>query len=93
MPKKLKNYYWKQPILTFAPCNFLIFLDTHLHELKISEIISEYFANGVLVVSSGEILLIQRGSVHKRLVIGNIIANYRLLGQNAFIRGTFDLFC
>ena len=46
---KLKNYYKKQPILIFAPYNFLIFLDTQLHEPKISEkTISEFFGNGVL---------------------------------------------
>ena len=31
MPTKLNNYY-KKPILIFAPYNFLIFLDTQLHE-------------------------------------------------------------
>ena len=36
MPMKLKNYYKNQPILIFAPYNFLIFLDTQLHEPKIS---------------------------------------------------------
>ena len=56
MPMKQNNYYKKQPILIFAPSNFLIFLDTRLHEPKISEkTISELFGNGVLV-SSGEIL-------------------------------------
>ena len=50
MPTKLKNYYKKQPILIFAPYNFLIFLDTQLYEPKISEkTISEFFGNGVLV--------------------------------------------
>ena len=64
MRMKLK-YYKKQPTLIFAPYNFLIFLDTPLHEQKISEkILSEYFGQGVLVFS-GEILLIQMCSVHK----------------------------
>ena len=55
MPTKL-NYYKKQPILIFALYIFLIFLDTQLHEPKISEkTISEFFGNGVLVFS-GEIL-------------------------------------
>ena len=52
---KLKNYYKKnkkQPILIFAPYNFLIFLDTQLHEPIMSEkTISEYFGNGVLISS------------------------------------------
>ena len=58
---KLKNYNKKQAILIFAPYNFLIFLDTQLHEPKTSEkslfqkTISEFFGNGVLVFS-GEIL-------------------------------------
>ena len=66
MPMKLKNYYKKQPVLIFAPYNFLIFLGTQLREAKISEkTIFEYFAKGVLV-HSGKILLIQRSSVHKR---------------------------
>ena len=48
MPMKLKNE--KQPILIFAPYNFLIFLDAQLHEPEISEkTISEFFGNGVLV--------------------------------------------
>ena len=34
---KLKTYYKKQPFLIFAPYNFLFFLDTLLHEPKISE--------------------------------------------------------
>ena len=56
MPTKPKNYSKKQTILIFAPYNFLIFLDTQLHEPKISEkTISEFFGNGVLVFS-GEIL-------------------------------------
>ena len=56
MPTKLKNYYKKQPILIFAPYNFLIFLNTQLHEPKIPEkTISEFFGNGVLVFS-GKIL-------------------------------------
>ena len=50
MPMKLKNY--KKHII-FAPYNFLIFLDTQLHEPKIS--VSEFFGNGILVFS-GEIL-------------------------------------
>ena len=50
MPTKLKNYYKKQPILIFAPYNFLIFLDIQLRELKLSEkTISELFGNGVSV--------------------------------------------
>ncbi len=50
MPMKLRNYFKKQFILIFAPKNFLIFLDTQLHEPKISEkTTSEYFGNGVLV--------------------------------------------
>ena len=62
---KLKNYYKKQPILIFAPYNFPIFLDTQLHEPKISEkIISEYFGNGALVFS--ELLLVKSSSAHKR---------------------------
>ena len=53
---KLKYYYKKQPILILAPYNFLIFLDTQLHEPKISEkTISEFSGNGVLVFS-GKIL-------------------------------------
>ena len=62
MPMKLKNYYKKRPILIFAPNNFLIFLDTQLHEPKISKkTISEFFGNGVLVFSGknlGSFLLI-----------------------------------
>ena len=55
---KLETHYKKQPTSTFAAYNFLIFLDTQMHEPKISEkTISEYFGNGVLVYS-GEILLI-----------------------------------
>ena len=62
---KLKNYY-KKPILIFAPYNILIFLDTQLHEPKISEkTISEFFGNDVLVFSE-EISIIQRSSVHER---------------------------
>ena len=57
MPMKLKYYYKKQSILIFAPYNFLMFLDTPLHEPKIFEMtISEYFGDGVLVFS-GENLL------------------------------------
>ena len=53
---KLKNYKKKQPILNFAPYNFLIFLITQLHEPKISkETNSEFFGNGVSVFS-GEIV-------------------------------------
>ena len=37
MPKKLKNYNKKQPILISASDNFLIFLDTQMYEPKISE--------------------------------------------------------
>ena len=49
MPMKLKNYDKKQPVLIFAPYNFVIFLDTQLHEPKVSEkTISEFFGNGVL---------------------------------------------
>ena len=45
MPMKFKNLYKKQPFLIFAPYIFLIFLDTQLHEPKISETtISEYFS-------------------------------------------------
>ena len=63
MPMKLKNYYKKQPILIFAPYNFLILLDTQLYEPKLSEkTISEYFSKGVCF---SEILLIQRRSIHK----------------------------
>ena len=66
MPMKLKSYYKKQPIIVFSPYSFLIFLDTQLHEAKISEkTISEFFGNGVLLFS-GEILITQRSSVHKR---------------------------
>ena len=65
MPMKLKSYY-KKPILIFALYTFPIFLDTQLHEPEISEkTISEYFVNGVLVFP-GEMLLIQKSSVHKR---------------------------
>ena len=47
---KLKNYYKKQPILIFAPYNFLIFLETQLHEPKISKkTICELFGDGALV--------------------------------------------
>ena len=47
MPMKLKNYCIKQPVLIFAPYNFMIFLDTQMHEPKIPDkIISEYFGNG-----------------------------------------------
>ena len=50
----------------FAPYNFLIFLDTLLHEPRTSEkTISKLFGNGVLVFS-GELLFIQRSLVHKR---------------------------
>ena len=67
---KLKNYYKKKPILIFASYNFLIFLDTKMHEPKTSgKTLSEYFGNGVLVFS-GEILLMQRSYFHKRLVVG-----------------------
>ena len=89
MPMKLKNYK-KQPILIFAQYNFLVFLDTQLHEQKISEkTISEIFGNGVgVLVFSGEVLgsflLIPPPSScikfvvsHFLIVIGNIIANYR----------------
>ena len=56
MPMELRNSRKKQPILFFAPKNFLIFLDTQLHEPKISKkTISEFFGNGVLVFP-GEIL-------------------------------------
>ena len=56
MPMKLKNYCKKQPILIFAPYNFLIFLDTQLHEPKLSEkTISEFLGNDVKVFS-GELL-------------------------------------
>ena len=66
MPMKLQNNNEKQPILIFAPYSFLIFLDTLLHEPKLSEkTISENFCNGVLVFS-GEILLVQMNSVYKR---------------------------
>ena len=52
MPMKLKTYYKKQPILIFAPYNFLIFFGTQLHEPKISQkTIPEIFGNGVLVFS------------------------------------------
>ena len=50
MPMKLKKLIQKQPILIFAPYNFLIFLYTQLHEPKISEkTIFELFGNGVCV--------------------------------------------
>ena len=62
MPIKLRNYYKKQPILIFEPYKFLIFLDTQLHEPKISEKTNfEFFGSGVLVFSgeiSGYFLLI-----------------------------------
>ena len=59
MPMKLKNVYKKQAILNFEPYNFLISLDTQLHEPKISQkTIPEFFGNGVLVFS-GEVLIIQ----------------------------------
>ena len=62
---ELRNSHKKQPILFFAPNNFLIFPDTQLHEPKISEkTSSEFFGNGVLVFS--EILFIQMSLVHKR---------------------------
>ena len=49
MPMKLKNYNKQQPFLIFAACNFLIFLNTRLHEPQISEkTISEFFGNCVL---------------------------------------------
>ena len=49
---KVKNYYKKQPILIFAPYNFLTFLAIQLHEPKISEkTISESFGDGVLAFS------------------------------------------
>ena len=66
MAKKPQNYYKKQPILIFAPYTFLIFLDTQLHEPKISKkTISDFFGNGVLVFSEilGPFLLI---SPHSR---------------------------
>ena len=67
MPMKLKNYCKKQFILIFAPYNILIFPDTQLNEPKISKkTIYEFFGNAVLVFFSGEILIIQRSSVHKR---------------------------
>ena len=50
MPMKLKNYYKQQPFLIFAPYNFLIFLNTRLHEPQISKkTISEFFGNCVLI--------------------------------------------
>ena len=70
MPMKLKNYYKKQPILIFASDNFLIFLDTQLHEPKISEkTISEFFGDGALVFSGeflGYFLLIPPPLPHSR---------------------------
>ena len=48
MPMKLQNCDKEQSILIFAPYNFLISLDTQLHEAKISEkTLSEFFGNGV----------------------------------------------
>ena len=48
MPIKLKNYKNNQ-FYFFASYNFLIFLDTQLHEPKISEkTISEFFGIGVV---------------------------------------------
>ena len=62
---KLENHYKKQAISIFEPYSFVIFLDTQMHEPKISEkTISEDFGKSVLVFS-GEILLIQRSSVHE----------------------------
>ena len=66
MPMKLKNYYKKQPSLIFAPFNFLIFLDTQLHGAKISENTTSAFLVMAYKFFSGEILIIQRSSVHKR---------------------------
>ena len=67
MPMKLKKLVKKQPILIFAPYNFLIFLDAQLHEPEISEkTISAFFGNGVLVFSREIFLIIQRSSVHKK---------------------------
>ena len=50
MPIKLKNYYKNNQFYFFASYNFLIFLDTQLHEPKISEkTISEFFGEGVFI--------------------------------------------
>ena len=50
MPIKLKNYYKNNQFYFFASYNFLIFLDTQLHEPKISEkTISECFGNVVFI--------------------------------------------
>ena len=83
MPTKLKNYYKKQPILIFAPYNFLIFLDT-LHEPKISKkTISEFFGNGVLVFSGeilGSFLLIPPHSRSSKFNSPQAEANSSLIG-------------
>ena len=50
MPMRLKNYYRNKQFYFFASYKFLIFLDTQLHEPKISEkTISEFLGNGVFI--------------------------------------------
>ena len=81
MPMKLKNYNKKQPILIFAPYNFLIFLDTQKHEPKISDkIISEYFSEGFA--------FFRRNFTHSEEFgtqkIGGWYYKFRLNGNDAF---------
>ena len=67
MAIKLRSYYEKQHNLGFALYNFLIFLDTQLHEPKISGRTSKRKIFWLWRSSfSGERSLIQRSSEHKK---------------------------
>ena len=80
-PMKMKNYK-KQPVIIFAPYNFLIFLDTQLHEPKTSEKnISEYFSNGVLVLFRRKFTCSQEFGMQK---IGGGYYKLRFNGSEGF---------
>ena len=87
-PMKLKNYK-KQPTSIFALYYLLLFLDTQMHEPKISEkTISEFFDD--VLVFPAEILNIQRSSVHKRhgvdtTNLGSMEARCLMLALSKFI--------